>query len=568
MLLDEHVRGMIDELEQQGCLTPDRSNLRILNAQGDHSLSAAIAREAVDGSYELLLTSSTMSLQSVANANKNHRKPHIFGAVTDPYGTGTGINGTRPEDHPPWLAGIGTFQPVEELFRLVSELNPLLKQVGVVWNPAEQCSTACLIKARTICRELDIELAEANATNAAEVGDALRALLSKGVEAVWIGGDTVATSTAQFIIRKAADVDVPVITNDPRDVKRGALIGLGADYYTVGRYTGALAAEVIHGRSLDSVAVENVVPQKLRVNRLLMDSLAGWTLTASVVARLEPAEVEKIKKIHQVALINLVHAPGLDAAEKGLIDAFSAAGFKEARDYTLKRFNAQGDIAIIAQLIDAALVSNPELILTLTTPVLIASAHRIKDIPVIYTVASNPADLELGKGGLPDSFCGVYEDSSARELIDMAREHYPSIRKIGTLYNSAEPNARLAAQALRFEANADGLVLEEIMVSCAAELSMAVQSLIQRGAEAIFIGSDNLTTSSFPAIIKAAAAQQVPVYANEPEVFKQGAAGVVGCDYYDWGFQAGELAVQVLGGTAITQLKSEPQRSKISKHRE
>ena len=555
-LLDEHVRGVIAELERQGCLKRNHQNLRVLNAQGDNTMAASIAREVVEGQYDILITSSTMSLQSIANANRNKRKPHIFGAVTDPYGTGVGITGTEPDNHPAHLAGIGTFQPVTELFKVAKSLNPDLQRVGVLWNPAEQCSAACLRKARAICKELKIELIEVNANNASEVSEALRSLLSKNVEAVWIGGDTVATGAAKFMIQKSGESNVPVITNDPADVGQGALIGLGANYYTVGEYTGKLAAEIIRGRSPASVAIKNVVPEKLNVNQTLLDQLDGWNMNSAIQQRI--AVDKSTHETAQIALINLVHAPGLDAAEKGILDALKQQG----TDYKLIRFNAQGDASLISQQIKSALASDPDLVLTLTTPVMLAAAKQIKEVPVVFTVASNPRDLGVK---VPDNLCGVYEDLSAAQLLEMIQRRQPGLQKIGALYDPSQPNAVLAADALKAEAKKAHIECIDCTVFAVAELNMATRSLIQKGAEAVVIGSDNLTSSGFPAIIKAANALNTPVYTNEPSLVDQGAAGAVGCDYYAWGFQAGQMIARILSGTRPDQLGLEAQTKKAAR---
>lgn len=871
-LLDEHVRGVIDELQQQGCLDRNNQNLRMFNAQGDNSLAASIAREAVEGDYDLLITSSTMSLQSVANANRNTGKPHVFGGVTDPYGTGVDITGTAPGDHPPYLAGIGSFQPVAELFQIAKELNPALQRVGVLWNPAEQCSTACMKKARASCAELGIELIEATANNASEVNESLRALLSKQVEAIWIGGDTVATAAARFIIKKASETGIPVLTNDPTDAAEGALIGLGADYYSVGKYTGALAAEIINGRDPATIPIKNVVPQKLQINQALLRQLPGWKMTPHVQSQLytataaqspepgrqyriglsyfapspggdlaidgfrirlaergfiegknltldsqhangdisllaqttqsllskqpdvlvafttpclgsaiaqadgknivfgivsaplqagagesfqhhkpnvtgvvqtmpapelfdylnqldggirrigvlyNPAEANSLKEIADlerifatrglelakksvttpseipegilallsrqvdavfltadntvvcgtpailnacqaenipvfcedsgtmghgifmacgpgmrldgaqtadltirvllgespalipmepshtnelyldfnaaakaaiqfpvsllkkadhffhlsenrdrpahIALINLVHAPGLDAAVDGILNGLTDRGLAEGSDYTLTHFNAQGDVSMVPQQMDAALATDPDLIITVTTPVQLTAANRIKETPVVFTVASNPADLGFKPGTFPSNITGVYEALSAAPLLQMICRHHPTIKKIGALYDASQPNAVIAARSMKAEVQAAGLEWKEITITSIAELAMATSSLIQQGVEVITIGSDNLTSSGFPAIIQTAKAQHIPVYTNNPDQVKQGASGAVGCDYFAWGHQAGRMAAGILAGIPLLQQPMETQQKTISR---
>jgi ABC-type uncharacterized transport system substrate-binding protein len=282
-LLDMHVAGVKEGLRKHGFLVDDEHNLRIFNPQGDFPTANAIAQQMAHGNYDLLITSSTVALQITAKANQNTKVKHIFGAVTSPQGAGVGITGREADQHPPWLTGIGTFQPVQSAFKIAHQLNPSIRKIGVVWNPGEQCSEACTAEAKIICKQLGIELIEGIATQSGEVSDAIHSLLSKNVEAVWIGGDTVANAAAAMIIHIAAAQQIPVFTNDPTDTEKGALFGLGADYHTVGLCTADMAAEVLNGRSPATFRIDNVVPEQFNLNETVLATLSSnWTLVDSV----------------------------------------------------------------------------------------------------------------------------------------------------------------------------------------------------------------------------------------------------------------------------------------------
>jgi putative ABC transport system substrate-binding protein len=281
-LLDDHVAGVLARLGELGLVAPADANIRRYNPQGDYATAGAMARDIAAGPADLVITSSTLALQLFAKANEATRKRHVFGAVTDPLGTGVGITGPAADQHPPHMAGIGTFQPVRSAIRLAKTMAPRLQRLGVVWNPAEQCSAACLAQARATCAELGIELLEVNAGNTSEVPEATRALLTRQPNALWVGGDTVATAALHLILHLASEAGVPVFTNDPADAARGALFGLGADYVTVGRYTADLAAAILAGRSPASFATEAVIPEQLRINpTVLARQQPPWVLPDS-----------------------------------------------------------------------------------------------------------------------------------------------------------------------------------------------------------------------------------------------------------------------------------------------
>ena len=95
------------------------SALRTYNAQGDLATGNAIARQVTTGEFDLVLTSSTPSMQAVANANRDGRTQHVFGLVADPFSAGVGLDRAEPAAAPArtWSAS-GSFLPVDEAFAL------------------------------------------------------------------------------------------------------------------------------------------------------------------------------------------------------------------------------------------------------------------------------------------------------------------------------------------------------------------------------------------------------------------------------------------------------------------
>ncbi len=875
-ILDSNVEGVMESLREGGMIADDESNVKKFNPQGDFPTASAIANEMVNGNYDILITSSTVALQTVAQANRSTKKRHIFGAVTDPYTAGVGITGPDKNQHPPYLTGVGTFQPVQPAFRIVKEMNPGIKRIGTVWNPGEKCSEACLKKARTICRELGIELIEATASQTAEVSDALNSLLSQNIEAIWVGGDTVAMSSVKMLIHKGKEFNIPVFTNDPQDAEKGALFGLGADYKTVGNYVGKIAVEVLNGKSPADFRITNMVPRMFNVNHNTLKSLSStnWSLTnrlktlekqskvinkpkrsgalraqpgknynialiyyaplpifdtainvfrkeimkygfidgnnltiklyhpsnnismipqvvksaesqnpdlivalsspclsgaiaqakntnivfgivsapfkagvgksrtdhlpnvtgvihntgtpemfkwvhqlfpqckrvgmlydpssvnsvkevddlnrilpklgmelvpatlsnsSEVVINLEalldksidvyftigdslvanvlptiiskcatknipvtaddaelmgsgailscaagvrenaqqvaklaakvlcgksPAEIPientehnemtldllSAQKNHvripldamlrcdrffnvsslrngkpaRIAMINLITNPLMDEAIKGTIAGIESLGLKQGKDFTVDSYNAQGDIAKISQIIDAAANTKPDVIVTLTTPVLTAAVNKIKDIPVVFCVASDPVKLGLIKHQRPPNLCGIHDNPPVDKLLDMALRYNPVLDTVATIYDPAQMNSLISVKKLRKAAATRKIKLLEGTASSVSELPLSVGALIQRGADAILISADNLTITGFPAILKTSQAAGIPLFSTEPSLTKTGATGAIGNDYYDWGVQGGELAARIIAGVNPSELPIEP----------
>ena len=285
-VLEEGVHGMLLGLAEGGFKDGETVAIQRFNAENDTPTENAIARDVTDGRFDLILTASTLSLQAVAGANRAGHTKHVFGLVTDPFSAGVGISREDPLNHPKHLVGYGSMQPVGEAFRLAKQLLPSLATVGVVWNPAESNSQASTRRAREASVQFGIRLLEATVDNSSGVVEAAGSLVSRGVQALWVGGDVTVLVALDGVISAAKKAGIPVFTNIPPSAQRGALFDVGANNEEIGRLTGELAANILHGADPSAIPVKNVVPEMFIVNP---GALAGlrepWRLPEEVRRR-------------------------------------------------------------------------------------------------------------------------------------------------------------------------------------------------------------------------------------------------------------------------------------------
>ena len=245
--LDEGVLGVLDGLTTNGLVDGQNISIRRLNADGDFTVANAIAGQVVAAGFDLVVTISTPSLQTVAKANSSERVIQVFGLVADPYRAGVGIGRKSPLDHPKRLVGVSSPLPVADSFRLARKLFPGLQSVGVVWNPSEANSEITTMQAREICQELRINLREVNVDSSVAVAEAAAALTVQGVQALWVGGDNTVALALDSAISAARKARIPVFSVLPTEPNRGTLFDIGTNFYDAGRMTGKMAAEILAG---------------------------------------------------------------------------------------------------------------------------------------------------------------------------------------------------------------------------------------------------------------------------------------------------------------------------------
>jgi putative ABC transport system substrate-binding protein len=286
-VLDDGVRGMIDGLGEMGYRDGTTAVITRYNAEGDAATANAIAREITDGHFDLVMTSSTPSLQAVATANKDGRTIHVFGIVADPFVAGVGLNRDHPMDHPRHLVGYGILLPVEEVFNLARKMYPALKRVGVAWNPAEANSRRFTTMAREACGKLGIDLLEAQIDSPAGIVEAINSLIARDAQALWIGGDITTSSAADTVLRLAQRARIPVFSILPAAPGRGTIFDLGVDFYEAGKKTGELAGQILNGENPAAIPIRDImdqVPRRLIVNQRALKGLRDpWRIPSDVV---------------------------------------------------------------------------------------------------------------------------------------------------------------------------------------------------------------------------------------------------------------------------------------------
>ncbi len=473
--------------------------------------------------------------------------------------------------HPPYMVGIGTMPPVAEAFRMARRLAPGLARVGVAWNPSESNSEASLKLARAACKELKIELLEANVDGSAAVREAVASLIGRGAEAIWVGADNTVLSSLDAAIGPARGAGVPVFTSVPGSAERGALFDLGADYHRVGASIGRLAARVLDGESPASMPIAFEVPPELWINRLALEAQTrGWSFPPEIEAKADVV-VEKGGPVRRHPRIEVAARPpapprpsrtwklGLAAySESNILDellegfrrSLKEAGLVEGRDFTTIYRNAQGDIATLNALLDEFGGDETDLVVSISTTALQAALRKVVGKPIVFTGVLDAVAAGAGKSDSDHrpNVTGAYIVLPYAAMGRTVREIWPGARRVGTLFSPGEVNSVLARQRFEAALKGEGLALVSLPVNGPTEVSDAALSLCQSGVDVICQISDAQSNASFPAIARACEMAKMPLCTFSPSHVHRGAILGVGSDFAENGRDAGRLVARVIRG--------------------
>jgi ABC-type uncharacterized transport system substrate-binding protein len=250
----------------------------------------------------------------------------------------------------------------------------------------------------------------------------------------------------------------------------------------------------------------------------------------------------------------------VELAREGVLDGFTSAGWRRDVDFDLRLRNAQGDMATLSSLVDAALTDNTDLIITSTTPALQGALRRGRGKLLVFTLVANPVLAGAGKSDddhLP-FVTGSYVPAPFEEGLRRLKACLPTTRRIGTLYVPAEVNSVFYKDQLEATARKLEFELEAIGVSSSGEVSDGALALCGRNIDVFCQIADNLTGSTFASIAQVARNSRIPLIGFASGHARQGAFMTLATDYYDNGVASARLAMRVLNGEDPAQIPFEP----------
>ena len=145
-----------------------------------------------------------------------------------------------------------------------------------------------------------------------------------------------------------------------------------------------------------------------------------------------------------IGVIQLVEHAALDAAYNGFVDGLKEAGYEDGKNITLDYQNAQGDQSNCQTIANKLVNDRNNLILAIATPAAQAVANTTKDIPILVTAVTDPADSKLvasneAPGG---NVTGTSDLTPVKEQIGLITQIAPEAKKVGLLYCSSEANSK------------------------------------------------------------------------------------------------------------------------------
>ena len=256
------------------------------------------------------------------------------------------------------------------------------------------------------------------------------------------------------------------------------------------------------------------------------------------------ADQKTEKSEYKIGMTQLVEHPSLNAASEGFKKAFEDADV----DVEFIEQNAQNDHSLNATIANNFVSDQVDLIFANSTPSAQAVANETTEIPIVFTSVTDAEAAQLVESHEAPGRNVTGTLDNHPEAINKAVTYVVNeldAKKIGMIFNSGEQNSRAQVDEAKKQAETLGAEIVEASVSASSEVQQAAESLVGK-VDAFYIITDNTVVSAMESVISVANDNKLPLMAGEVDSVERGALAAYGFDFYDIGYQAGEMAVDIL----------------------
>lgn len=263
----------------------------------------------------------------------------------------------------------------------------------------------------------------------------------------------------------------------------------------------------------------------------------------------------------KIGISQVVTHPALDATREGIIAALADNGYVEGENAVIDYQNSEGDPSLFDTIATKFVGDKVDVIIAIATPNALSaiSAAESTDIPVVFSAVTDPtgAGMVTSWDSHPgENVTGVSDMIAVADDIDLITQIVPGVKTIGTLFNDGEANSVFLVAELKKAAEPLGITIIERPVANSADVLAAAQSLVGQ-VDAIWIGTDNTVVSGLDALIGVCEEEGIPLFPADNESIERGGIAAYGFDYYDIGYQTGEMVAKILDGASAADIAVE-----------
>lgn len=253
--LDDAVQGFKSGLAEQDIT----AHFHYLNADGNVDLLPKLATELSQNKVDLIFACSTPS--ALAAINLKGTIPVVFTPVFDPVGCGLIDSMTMPGGKATGVAGMVA---ASAKMAFIHRLLPKMRTLGILYNTADSNSIVEVENFRKL-RSSGFNILEIPIHKAEDLSN-LPDLLPTQIEALFLPIGSVVEDNFPTIAYYTDTIKLPIIASHAPNVSAGAIGGLVANHYQLGRECAEKARKILSGTLAGTIPVTIVQTPEILLN--------------------------------------------------------------------------------------------------------------------------------------------------------------------------------------------------------------------------------------------------------------------------------------------------------------
>ena len=268
--LDAATQGFVDALKENGITDVD-----VQNASGESANCSTIVGNFVADGVDLIMANATPALQAASAATDTIP---VLGTSITVYDVVLG--GSVPTN----VSGTTDLAPLDEQAKMITELFPEAKKVGILFCSAEANSQYQVDKISEFLKEDGIETVNYVFNDSNDITAVTEKAVSDKVDVIYIPTDNTAAANTEAIANVVLPAGVPVFTGEEGICSGCGVATLTISYYDIGFKTGEMAADILlNGADISTMEVESAPQFVKKFNKTNAEKL-GITIPEDYVA--------------------------------------------------------------------------------------------------------------------------------------------------------------------------------------------------------------------------------------------------------------------------------------------
>jgi putative ABC transport system substrate-binding protein len=219
-------------------------------------------------------------------------------------------------------------------------------------------------------------------------------------------------------------------------------------------------------------------------------------------------------RVYRIGVLETLPADQNRANFSALLSGLREHGYIERQNLEIEYRSADGRADRFPQLA-AELVQLPvDLIVTRGTPATKAAKEATDTIPIVFTAIGEPIGARvipaLARPGANVTGLSAFATELAGKRIELLKEAFPAIARMGFVHNMGNPVAPPEWQAIEAAAKALGISVELFDIRREPDITAAFKNMRQHNGDALYVGIDALTQANAKMIVDLAAEQKLP----------------------------------------------------------